>query len=174
MAPESAAARAGLAVGDRLLKFAGQQVDNGDAFKQLVLAAPNLVSAMVSRPGADEDVLLTIELSGTPMRVGISWQEDRADPSMVILTRVVPGSAAEHAGLAVHDRIYSIDGESFSGGQAFGKMIVADRSDMTLQVERRGVLRNVRLQPVAAPQVLAKPIIDEPLILDSTTPADTE
>ena len=39
---------------------------------------------------------------------------------MVILTRIVPGSAAESAGLRVHDRVYTVDGESFANGTEFG------------------------------------------------------
>ncbi len=147
--PGSPADQAGLAVGDRIEQFAGRRVDDGDAFKMLVLAAASPATAVVRRPGAEAVLDVSVPLAGNPIRVGISWQEDRADPSIVVLTRVVAGSAAEIAGLTVHDRIYAVDGETFTGGDAFGELVTPDRHDFTFHVERAGRLRSITVHTLA-------------------------
>ena len=54
-----------------------------------------------------------------PPRLGISWREDEAEPGSVFLTRVVDGTPAAAAGLAVHDRIYELNGQPFADAAAF-------------------------------------------------------
>ena len=48
-----------------------------------------------------------------PPRLGISWREDVAEPGSVLVTRVVEGTPAAAAGIAIQDRIYEINGQPF-------------------------------------------------------------
>ncbi len=67
---------------------------------------------------------------------------------MVMLTRVVPGSAAEQAGLAVRDRVYQVDGREFADGQEFGRLVTSSTGPVSLVVERQGVLHTFTLRPL--------------------------
>ena len=141
----SAADRAGFKVGDRIVEFGDCRVKSSDQFRMLVLAAPPHVSAVVRRPATDQPVTLGVRLAGKPIRVGISWDQDKADPATVILTRVVPGSPAEQAGLAPKDRVYAVQGESFADENELARLLADRRGALQLMVERHGLLRNVTL-----------------------------
>jgi S1-C subfamily serine protease len=83
-------------------------------------------------------------------QLGISWREDDAEPGTVFLTRVVEGTPAFAAGLAVHDRIYEVGGQPFADERAFQSSILELLNDraptIELLVERRGHLRNVLVE----------------------------
>jgi hypothetical protein len=86
--------------------------------------------------------------TGTPRpRLGISWREDIAEPGTVLVTRVVEGTPAAAAGIALRDRIYEIDGQAFSDAAAFQAAITAlldrEATEFTLLTERRGQLQTV-------------------------------
>ena len=123
--PGSAAARGGLAVGDRIVQFAGVDVDSPAHFRSLVLAARNPVAVRVLRGKNAEPVELTLTLVGNPSRLGITWRGDDAEPGVVILNRVLPGSAAEAAGLHVNDRIYRVAGRDFATADDFRDLITS-------------------------------------------------
>jgi hypothetical protein len=93
--------------------------------------------------------------AGTPRpRLGISWREDVAEPGTVLVTRVVEGTPAAAAGIALRDRIYEINGEAFSDAAAFQAAITAllDRqaTEFSLLMERRGQLRTVTISVPAS------------------------
>lgn len=146
--PDSAAERAGVRVGDRLIEFDGQVVLDSEHCRMLILASSSPATARVARPGLEEAVELTIELPGKPVRLGVSWDEDPAEPATVMLTRIVPGSAAERAGLAPHDRVHAVDGESFAGSAGFQALVTTRSGPIELLVERRGRLRTITLEPL--------------------------
>ncbi|MFO7901309.1 MAG: M28 family peptidase [Planctomycetota bacterium] len=146
--PGSPADQGGLRVGDRLLEFSGRKIQGGDQFRLVVLAAPPRTYAMVERPGETEPVKVPVNPRGTPVRLGISWKQDAADPSMVILTRVIPGSAADQAGLRVGDRIYAVDGQGFADGKAFGNLARRRPGPLRLKVERDGIIEHMTVRPL--------------------------
>ena len=51
----------------------------------------------------------------SPVHLGLSWREDPVEPQTVYVTRVVPHSPAARAGFQVNDRIYGVEGSSFTG-----------------------------------------------------------
>jgi hypothetical protein len=86
--------------------------------------------------------------AGTPRpRLGISWREDLAEPGTVLVTRVVEGTPAAAAGIALRDRIYEINGQAFTDAGAFQAAILAlldgGAQEFSLFTERRGQLRTV-------------------------------
>ncbi len=142
--PGSAAAKGGLQVGDRIVQFAGVDVESPAHFRSLVLAARNPVAVRVLRGKNPEPVDLTLTLVGNPTRLGITWRSDDAEPGVAILNRVLPGSAAEAAGLHVNDRIYRIAGRDFATAEEFRQMITTLSGHQGLEqfdVESHGQVR---------------------------------
>jgi hypothetical protein len=83
-------------------------------------------------------------------RLGISWREDEAEPGTVLITRVVEGTPAAAAGLAVHDRIVELEGQPFEHAAAFQSTLTGlldrGRPELTLRTERRGHVRTVTVK----------------------------
>ncbi|MCU0963195.1 MAG: M20/M25/M40 family metallo-hydrolase [Pirellulaceae bacterium] len=149
VAADSPAAQAGLRIGDRVIRFNGCDVTDGAQFQLLVLAAPRATDIVILRPGDPEPQGVAVELRGEPVRVGIAWDEDVAESSVVMLTRVVPGSAADQAGLAPLDRVYAVDGQAFADAREFGQLVTATTQPVELLVERHGVLQTRTILPLA-------------------------
>jgi S1-C subfamily serine protease len=118
---------------ERPLVFSVVRNDRGTIRNDPVDAATD-----ASLPDA-EPLALTVQPAGPPIRIGISWRADAAEPQSVYLTHVVPGSAAGAAGLKVYDRIYEVDGQRFADKDDFGL-------EISLLVESYGRLRPVTLQ----------------------------
>ena len=87
--PGSAADRAGLQVGDRLVRFAGQEASNESRLGVTIWAASSPATAVIERAGG-QTLQIAVELDGRPLRYGISWREDKGEPGTVLLTEVVP------------------------------------------------------------------------------------
>ena len=119
VAPDSPAAQAGLNAGDRIVQFAGREIRRGDDLRTAVMTAKTPASLIVQPAGGEEPELLAVQLQGKPLRLGVTWQVDEAEPGAVILTRVVAGSPADRAGLRAGDRIYQINGHDFADDMAF-------------------------------------------------------
>ena len=89
---------------------------------------------------------MQVKLSGSPLRWGILWRVDDAEPGVVILTYIVPGSPAAQAGLSAGDRIYQVAGRDFADEAAFAQLAKTLTASLQLLVERDGRLRVVVLQ----------------------------
>ncbi len=153
--PGSPAEAAGIRGGDRLLEYEGVPVEDEHRFRLELFAARGAKKFRVQREGTAEPLEITIEPRGAPIRVGITWREDPAEPGTVLLTQIVAGSAADAAGLKVRDRIYSIGEHRFSGSDEFGKLLNALPAPLEIVAERQGRLttRSVDVLPaeMAAP-----------------------
>jgi hypothetical protein len=87
-----------------------------------------------------------------PLRLGIAWRLDEAEPGTIVLSHVVAGSPAAAAGLRVGDRILQIGGRDFADDAAFAKLAATLPSPLEILVERDGRLQVlvVRLPAEAA------------------------
>jgi hypothetical protein len=141
----SPAEKAGLQPGDRIVRCDGREIHSGDDLSGTVMSAENPVSLVVERPGRPEPLDLTVQLDGTPLRLGITWRVDDAEPGTIILTHVVPGSPAARAGLQISDRIYRIAGRDFDDDGQFARLASTLPEPLELLVERDGQLRTVVL-----------------------------
>jgi C-terminal processing protease CtpA/Prc len=83
---------------------------------------------------------LSIQLTGEPARLGLSWRTDDAEPDRVIVTQVIPHSPAALAGLKPLDRI-----------RRFGQSSSPATAELTLPstviLERDGILSTVSIKP---------------------------
>ncbi len=152
--PGSAADQGGIRIGDRLVPFAGQRVTDEAKFQSMVLAAKNPVTATVIRgnPGQTEDLELQLQLAGDPIRLGIAWRVNDAEPESATLIRVVPGSPAARAGLRVHDRIYQVSGRDFASSDEFQMLVTGEVAPVELLVERQGRISTITVEPAGLPQ----------------------
>ena len=134
------------------MRFAGSEIHSDDDFFGAVCTAESPAALSVKRPGEEKPLELTVDLWGSPLRWGIMWRVDDAEPGAVILTYVVPGSPAARAGLSAGDRIYQVGGRDFADEAAFAEQAKTLPLPIELLVERDGRLRRVLLQvPQAEP-----------------------
>ena len=139
----SAAEKAGIKPQDRIVKLAGREIHSGDDLIGAVSGAVNPTSVIIHRPGIDGPLELSVELDGEPLRLGISWRADDAEPNTVAVTNVVAGTPAAVAGLKTGDRIYQMGERDFSGEEDFAKLVKTLPGPLSLLVERDGRLRSV-------------------------------
>jgi S1-C subfamily serine protease len=146
--PESAAAKAGLKVGDRIVTYAGRQLDSAEQFRELVMATRGAVTVAAQRKGSDEPVELKVNFAGEPVKLGIAWRIDDAEPHAVLLVRVAPGSPADKAGLRIYDRIYEVDGRRFNSSDEFRQLANSLSGPLEFLVETQGKTRRVTVEPL--------------------------
>lgn len=151
VAPDSPAARAGLRAGDHLLRLGGREVRSGDELLGAVMTSPASLTVVAMRPGEENPLEVKVELAGEPMRIGILWRTDDAEPGTAVLTYVVPGSPAEQAGLQPGDRIYQVAGREFAGDEELGGLLGTLPWPLQLLIERDGRLRTATVRPEARP-----------------------
>jgi len=147
----SPAYRAGLRPGDRIVQFAGRDIRALDELTSAIMMSPAQTSAMVLRPGESKASRVKIDLDGLPLRIGIVWRVDDAEPRTAILTAVMPGSPGARAGLQADDRIYQVNGRDFSGEDELARLLGDLPSPIRLTIERSGQLRSAELRIEATP-----------------------
>ncbi len=146
----SPADRAGVRGGDCIVRFAGHDIRSDNDFFAAVATAESPASLTLRRPGALKPLQLKVALSGNPLRWGIAWRVDDAEPGVVILTHVVSGTPAARANLRAGDRIYQVGGRDFVDEAGFLRAMKNLSERLPLLVERDGRLRIMLLQ---TPQV---------------------
>ena len=152
--PGSPADKAGLKVDDRIVEYAGRNITDIAQLRELVLATRGLVPIQVARsvtaankPAATdkpaEPLKLQIQPSGDPVRLGLAWRTDDAEPGSVLLVGITPGSPADRAGLKLYDRIYEVGGKRFTSGDEFRQLTASLPSPLELLAETGGKLHTV-------------------------------
>ena len=142
--PGTPAAAAELREGDRVLRFGGREVLDEFQLRRDVLRAHSPAEIVVQR-GELETLELQLDLAGNPLRLGVSWREDDAEPGAVMLSEVAAGSVADDAGLEVGDRVYQFAGHDFSDSDELLRLISATSGPVELLVERDGRIRTILL-----------------------------
>jgi hypothetical protein len=149
----SAAAKAGVMPGDRIVKFDGHVLRADGEFQSYILSVEKALAITITRSGQTQPIELQVELDGEPVRVGIVWRSDDAEPGAAILTRVVPASPAARAGLQVNDRIYAISGRRFDPSEQLLGLLNESQGVTELEVVHQGELytRKLDLPPLRTP-----------------------
>ena len=96
--------------------------------------------------GEKQPLTMVVELPGAPLRWGIAWRLDDAEPGTIVLTYVVPGSPAANAGLRAGDRVYQVGGRDFADEATFIQWAKVLPGPLPLLVEHDGRLRTVVIQ----------------------------
>lgn len=142
VAPTSAAERAGLKPGQRVVQLNGAPVVP-ERFGRDVLAARDDIELAVEDRSGSPPRSVRVHLDGQPARLGVSWRTDPAEPDTILVARVLPGSAAEDAGLRPRDRILAANGQSAREDTKWQALLGDTRGPLTLLVEREGRTRTV-------------------------------
>lgn len=108
--PQSAAERAGVRVGDELLRFGPWRQGTEADLRTVVRVSRNPVELVVDRPNVGQQ-RLSVTLTGSPSRFGVQGMLDGALPGGAIVGHVVPDSPAARAGLMVGDVIAEFNGQ---------------------------------------------------------------
>jgi hypothetical protein len=133
--------------GDQILAVDGEPLTDVHQLQSLALAAEGMLELTVARAGEDTPLAIQVPLAGSPVRLGISWRDDPAEPQAVMVSRVVPHSPAERAGLQVGDRILGCEGRGCNGRrqllQEVQQLLSAKAKQICFEVESRGVIHQV-------------------------------
>jgi hypothetical protein len=141
----SPASEAGIQTGDRITEFDGQLIDSDVSMRAAVFAAPATSQVIVTRSDQEQPLELDIQLRGEPMRLGLSWRTDEAEPEAGLVSRVIAGSPAAAAGLRVSDRIYAVNSRRWGDPEQMQDQLVSATLPLTLLVERDGLLETITL-----------------------------
>jgi len=163
--PGSAADKAGVRPGDRITAVGETAIASGDDLAKSVLSAPRHTTITIERAGQTHK--LPLELDGQPIRVGLSWRTDDAEPGTVLITRVVPYSPAAIAGVQVGDYVHEVSGQKFENEDAFLRLLNTAHGPLELTLERNGRLHTLRLDVPPAPasaETQATPATSEPVL----------
>jgi len=101
----SAAARAGLRIGDTVLSLSGQPPGSTAEVREFVAAALSPMIVVIQRADNAEPQSLAVQLDGQPKSWGITTAIDAAEPDVLSVTSVTPGSPAAAAEIKVGDRV---------------------------------------------------------------------
>ncbi|MEQ9068331.1 MAG: M28 family peptidase, partial [Gimesia chilikensis] len=142
----SAADKAGLEVGDEIIKIDGRSPVEAPGFAALVRSSPEKIKLQIKRKKEDELLEIPVELSGNQLKLGIQWQTDETEPEVVVISNIIKSSPADLAGLKINDRIYEISGRSFESSDEFRELVKDLPLPLKLQVEREGRLQNFEVQ----------------------------
>ncbi len=145
----SPAANAGLRSGDRLVGLNDATWQSADEFRTLLWAAANPARMLVRRANSDEPVVVPVTLAGSPVRLGMAWRSDEAEPNTVFVVQVYPGSPAHRAGIQLGDRIEAAAGQSFANSDELLKRLNAQTDSFELRIERNGAIKTLRVSGLA-------------------------
>jgi len=161
--PDMPAARAGLRPGDHLLRLNGQPLHSGPDLQRHIMTAPGVVDLVVLRPGEERLLEFRIDLSGEPMRLGLLWRPDEAEPGSALVTYVAPGSPTDQAGIRPGDYIYQWEDQAWPTDQAELKnRLRSIRETVQLVVEREGRLRSISVRLPLQPPSKTHPTAPTP------------
>ncbi len=161
----SAAARARLSPGDRIVKAGDRPIASDAQLRSVVLAAVNPLLLSVERPGRSQPLEISVTLAGEPLRFGISCRDDDSEPDSAIVARIVPGSPADQAGLRTGERIYRVSGQDVHGGGDCQRRLIEAVAAVELEVEHQGQLRTISVEPLA-------PVVTTPVAEEKAQPAE--
>ena len=136
----SPARRSGIQRGDRMIAMNGVSLRSDEAMRVAVFNAPkkSVLTLVRMDGGVEEEV--DVVLRGEPMRIGISWREDAANPNAPMISRIIPGSPAAKAGLMPADRIHAVNGNQWQSDEGNLHPFVGIGFPISVTYERNGQL----------------------------------
>lgn len=144
VADGSAADRAGLRVGDRVVSVAGRVVETWeDLFREVMPRAGREVEVVV-RSAAVERVLRVTPDSRTAFETGDLGIGPRLQPQ---IRSVAPGEPAAEAGIEVGDVIVAVDGEAVTSDDLVERINAHAGKPLRLDVRRGETRRDVVVTP---------------------------
>jgi regulator of sigma E protease len=145
VASDGVAARAGLQVGDRVVRVNDSTVETWDQFEMAVLLrAKRETTMVVERAGTFVDISLTPDAEG-PFDVGRIGVDPVLRPQVQIIN---PDSPGEKAGFALQDVVLAVNGERGLTRDGIVAQIQKHANvSMTFTVERAGAVQDIQVTP---------------------------
>jgi hypothetical protein len=144
--PASPAEAAGIRGGDRILKFDGAAVQGTAEIREAVCGAPEETTAVIVHHGEASPRTLHVHLSGSAHPVGVFCRSDDAEPGCVIVSRLLPASSAERAGLRLNDRIRKVGDRAVTSPEQLSVLLLGQVGSQSLEIERDGEIRTLELR----------------------------
>src|SRR5690606_32554002 len=94
--------------------------------------------AAARRENVEMQKLWARPLPPLPGRLGVHWNTREANTNGVVVTLVVPGSAAAKAGLKPSDRITAVGEATIATGEDLAKRVLAAPQQTTVTIDRAG------------------------------------
>ena len=153
--------RAGLRVGDRIVKLNGNEFDlSWNEFMQKIMLNDDNVKQVTLEIVRDGK---TSEISYTPAENDKLMPGEKVtlpffQPEMRVYVYPLPGSAAKKAGIEPEDRVTAVDGEPVYGSDdLISRINFSNGKTLTLTVERDGKTVDVPVTPTAVSGVKPRP-----------------
>jgi regulator of sigma E protease len=142
----SSAAKAGIQVGDRVTRIAGNDTPTwADYEKAMLLAAGREIEVVLVRQGSERTLRFTPDLIEKYHAADLGIR-----PMLHMrVGRVHPGDPAEKAGLETGDVILSVNGVSSDAAMAVDAFKTNAGKPLTVRIRRDGAERDVVVTPVA-------------------------
>lgn len=144
--PQTSAAFVGLQAGDRIVRFGDHDVGPETNLAGLILRSASPVRIHVQRQGVEKPIRVQVPLVGKPIRVGINWRDDPAEPGVVAINLLEQHSPADIAGLQVNDRVLQINGQAFSDSDECRELLLQSPSPIALRIERDGQFKEISIE----------------------------
>lgn len=144
--PQTAVAVVGLQTGDRIIQFGSHNVTPETNLAGLILRSASPVKIRFQRNGVEKPMRVLVPLTGKPIRIGINWRDDPAEPGVVAINLLEAGSPAEVAGLKLNDRILQVNEQDFADSDDCRKRLLSAPSPISLLIERDGRCKVVSLE----------------------------
>ena len=155
--------RAGLRVGDRIVKLNGKEFDLSwnEFMQRIMLNEDNVeqVTLEVVRGSETAEIVYTPAANDTIMS-GESVKTPFFRPEMRVYVFPLPGSAAKKAGLQPEDIVTAVEGEPVYGSDELIDIITfSNGKTLTLNVERGGKTLEIPVTPTPFPGAKARPLV---------------
>ncbi|MBD3674495.1 MAG: M20/M25/M40 family metallo-hydrolase [Planctomycetaceae bacterium] len=166
VAPNSAAAIAGIRTGDRIVAWNGRPFETSASFIQDIFASQTDSVATIRRGDEETPEPIPVQLQGEPVLIGLSFRSDDAESRSLVIAQVVSDSPASQAGLQKNDRILSIEGEPIHSSEQATETLFSQSSPVRVQYEHHGLLKTTTLEPL--------PILSPPKAEQTESTANSE
>ena len=134
----SPASQAGLVPGMLIHTANGVPVATAAELRRRIQQPLAALELTVTHAGRDSKI--EVVFTEPPKRVGLSWRSTDAEPGVVMVSHVAPGSPADQAGCQAHDRILAVNGQRFQDSDDFRRRVRAAEQQVELTWERQGMI----------------------------------
>lgn len=141
--PDSPASKAGLRVGDRVIRLGNWEKGSFADLKTTLQLVKNPVPIRVERSGEDLPIDMQANFWGQAVRLGAGWIDDPAQPSCCVLTNVVSESPADRAGLCAGDIVMEMGGRPLGSSEEMRLRVLEEPGPFRFLVERQGRIREI-------------------------------
>ncbi|GAB6167036.1 hypothetical protein JCM19992_30360 [Thermostilla marina] len=145
--PDSPLEKAGIRPGDRIRKLGKFAIQDPIDLTAAGLLVDREVGLVYEREG-EAPRTVTIVLEGEPVRLGIQWKPDDAEPHAALVTGVLPHSPAARLGIEPGDYVLEVAGTPLESASRLPALVRAAGESLSITWEHNG---RIHRAPVPKP-----------------------